>query len=140
MKFWDSSAIVPLIVPENETDQVITIHTGDPEMVVWLATVTEIYSAIYRKIRDGKIPSSDLVVIRSRMTQLQKAWTEVIQFESVRNKAHRLLSVHPLRAADSLQLAAALAAFEDKPEGCELVTFDTNLAEAARREGFVVIP
>lgn len=140
MKFWDSSALVPLVVPETETATVIPLQKKDPEIIVWLGTVTELYSAIYRKIREGTISAADISLIRSRITQLQKGWTEVVQFETVRARAHRLLSVHPLRAADSLQLAAAIIACEDHPEGTEFVTFDSTLAEAARREGFTILP
>lgn len=52
--------------------------------------------------------------------------------------ARRLLRVHALRAADALQLAAAIAASEADPASLKLVTLDERLAEAARREGFPV--
>lgn len=41
-----------------------------------------------------------------------------------------------LRAADALQLAAALAAAENNPSALSIVTLDDRLAEAAEREGF----
>jgi predicted nucleic acid-binding protein len=46
--------------------------------------------------------------------------------------------VHPLRAADALQLAAAVVAAEGIPASLSIVTLDERLAAAARREGFVV--
>jgi hypothetical protein len=49
------------------------------------------------------------------------------------------LRVHPLRAADALQLAAAFIAAERRPSSLELVTLDDRLAVAARKEGFAVI-
>ncbi len=139
MKFWDSSAIVPLLVPEAETKICRELAEKDPEMLVWTFTLTEIFSALYRKLREGGVSESEFVSIRSRLIELSKDWFEVITIEVTRQKAHRLLAVHPLRAADALQLAAALVAFEDHPEGEEFVTFDKNLAEAARREGFQVM-
>jgi hypothetical protein len=57
----------------------------------------------------------------------------------VRERAERLLRVHPLRAADALQLAAALLVFGDKPRGRSFVTLDDALLQAARREGFDAI-
>ena len=52
--------------------------------------------------------------------------------------AQRMLRVHALRAADALQLAAALLASDEEPAGLEVVTLDSRLADAARREGFRV--
>jgi predicted nucleic acid-binding protein len=56
----------------------------------------------------------------------------------VRQTAIRLLRVHPLRTADALQLAAAIAAAEDHPATLPFVTLDERLAQAAEREGFPV--
>ena len=50
------------------------------------------------------------------------------------------LSVHPLRAADALQLAAALLASDHEPQRMEVVCLDERLSEAARIEGFTVLP
>ena len=47
--------------------------------------------------------------------------------------------MHPLRAADALQLAAAFLAAERRPASLELVTLDDRVAAAARKEGFAVI-
>jgi hypothetical protein len=47
--------------------------------------------------------------------------------------------VHPLRAADSLQLAAAIIAAEREPTTLEFVSLDDRLGEAASREGFRVV-
>ena len=58
--------------------------------------------------------------------------------ERVRQRALRLLRVHPLRAADALQLAAALVAASEEPADLELVSSDARLSAAARQEGFVV--
>ena len=52
----------------------------------------------------------------------------------------RLLGLHHLRAADALQLGAALVAAYDQPLGSALVTLDARFADAARREGFRVLP
>jgi len=46
-------------------------------------------------------------------------------------RALRLLAVHPLRAADALQLAAALVWFRDHPAGLDFVCLDERLRTAA---------
>lgn len=57
---------------------------------------------------------------------------------ALRGTARRLLQVHPLRCANSLQLAAAVIASEGLPASLNIVTLDERLASAARREGFMV--
>ena len=56
----------------------------------------------------------------------------------IRETATRFLRVHPLRAADALQLAAAFAAAERRPASLEIVTLDDRLADVAGKEGFAV--
>jgi hypothetical protein len=50
------------------------------------------------------------------------------------------LEVHPLRAADACQLAAALVASQEDPERLAMICFDQRLKQAAMLEGFVVNP
>jgi hypothetical protein len=52
----------------------------------------------------------------------------------------RLLRVHPLRAADALQLAAVMIATEENVRRVPFMCFDDRLADAARLEGFEVNP
>lgn len=70
---------------------------------------------------------------------LADAWQEILPAEPIRTTAERLLRVHPLRAADSLQLAAAIIAAEREPTTLEFVSLDDRLGEAASREGFRVV-
>jgi prevent-host-death family protein len=58
----------------------------------------------------------------------------------VRTLASRLLLNHPLRAADALQLAAALVWAGKAPTGQRFVCLEQRLRDAARKEGFVVVP
>lgn len=140
VKFWDSSAVVPLLTTESQTASCRGILKEDPEMVVWALTWTEALSALHRKVREGNFSRADLTAARDRLKGLEERWAEIVSVESVRRKTERLLALHPLRAADALQLAAALIAFEDFPENNGFVTLDQNLADAARREGFLVLP
>ena len=73
-----------------------------------------------------------------RLRQLAAGWHEVDPSDEIRETAARFLRVHPLRAADALQLAAAFAAAERRPASLEIVTLDDRLANAARKEGFAV--
>jgi hypothetical protein len=64
----------------------------------------------------------------------------VVNVTAVAARAKRLLAVHPLRATDALQLAAALVAADEQPATRPFVTLDHALVEIARREGFEVLP
>lgn len=67
-------------------------------------------------------------------------WSEVQPSDMLRVTAERLLAAHPLRAADALQLAAALHWCQRQTTNRELVTFDIRLREAGRKEGFTILP
>jgi predicted nucleic acid-binding protein len=138
LRFWDSAAIVPLIVAEASTDSMSALAGEDPAMCVWWGTEIECVSAVARLERDDALAETAIVAALERLDSLAEAWNEVQPVAAVRGTARRLLRVHPLRAADALQLAAALVAAEGIPVSLDIVTLDERLAAAARREGFVV--
>ena len=139
MRFWDTSAIVPLLVEERSSQTLRALHRDDPLMVVWWGIHTECASALARIDRDGLIDTQSLRVGHKRLSQLLANWEEVDPNDEVRDTAARFLRVHPLRAADALQLAAAYLAAERRPGSLELVTLDERLAVAAQKEGFGVV-
>jgi uncharacterized protein len=139
VKFWDASAIVPLLVAESTTATVQRVAAADTAMLVWWATPVECASAIARLERDGALEATAAIEAFNRLAQLADGWHEVDPSDSVRETAVRFLRVHPLRAADALQLAAAFVAAERRPSSLELVTLDDRLAVAARKEGFVLV-
>lgn len=135
MKFWDSSALVPLLLQQPQTKRVRHLLAEDDELVVWWGSAVECASAIARLHRDGHLSAAAERDARSLLEVLRKSWFEVQPGDAVREQAMRLLRVHALRAADALQLAAALEWAGAPPEG-GFVTFDDRLLEAAQREGF----
>ena len=139
MRFWDSSAIVPLLVAEGTSAAVMAAYEQDPDLIVWWATEVECVSAMARLEREGSLDGRSLVDALERLDALSTAWQEVQPVARLRRNAVRLLRVHSLRAADALQLGAALAAAEDQPASLRLVTLDGQLAQAAQREGFTVV-
>lgn len=136
MIFWDSSAVVPLIVDEPASSAAFAIIEADPAMIVWWATSVECLSAVARRESDGTFPPAAADDARRGIRRLARGWNEVLASEQVREHARRLLRTHPLRAADALQLAAALTWAQGRPRGHTLCTFDARLAEATRKEGF----
>lgn len=138
MRFWDSSAIVPLIIDEPGRSALLEILESDPVMVVWWGTPVELVSAVSRRERDGGLDPAVAAAAVDRVRKLERAWHQVTPSDAVRNRAQRLLRVHPLRAADSLQLAAALGVAGDDPASISFVTLDRRLRDAAQREGLDV--
>jgi len=139
VRFWDSSAVVPLLVAEPVSADAMSEYERDPEMLVWWATEVECVSALARLEREGSLSGTSTVDAIRRLTALAQAWREVEPIGRVRQTAVRLLRVHALRAADALQLASALAAAEDRPDTLPFVTLDERLAQAAEREGFPIV-
>lgn len=139
MKFWDTSALVPLLVPEPNTEAVTAVLHDDPDQSVWWATEVECLSAIARRERAGAGTSKEIAAAVDLLRGLSGSWVDVAPTEPVRVAARRLVRSHDLRSADAFQLAAAVVASENQLELLELVTLDDRLADAARREGFTIL-
>ncbi len=140
MKFWDTSAIVSLCVNEPGSATVKSILVKDPSIVVWWATRTECVSALMRQVREGGLSVAGEKQARHVLTALVKSWLEIQPTETLRGIAERLLAVHPLRAADAFQLAAALQWCQRQTAHMHLVSFDDHLRQAAYKEGFTLLP
>lgn len=139
MRFWDASAIVPLLVSETSSRALQVLAKKDPTMLVWWGSEVECASAVARIERDGALDPRDAAQVFDRLRQLSRAWHEIEPSDLIRQAAVRFLRVHPLRAADALQLAAADAAAEHRPASLDIVTLDERLALAASKEGFPVV-
>ena len=138
--FWDSSAVVPLLVPETVSD-VMTRHIStDTEPVIWWSTPLECQSAIQRRHRDHPFTAAELTACNDRLRHFVQHADTIAPTDDVRRRAARLLAVHPLRSGDALQLAAALLWSEEQPHGELFVSLDQRLRDAAAREGFTLIP
>ncbi len=140
MKFWDTSAIVPLCVDEPSSALVKALLQEDPVLVVWWATRTECVSAFMRQIRERGLRAVGERQAREVLEILAKTWIEVQPSAMLRRTAERLLAVHPLRAADAMQLAAALQWCRRQPTDQGFVSFDNRLRDAAYKEGFRLSP
>ena len=114
------------------------MHRDVPEVAVWWGSHVECASAIARVQRAGVISSADAGRALETLAAILAMSFEVTPAEVVREQALRLLRIHALRAADALQLAAAIEWSGSPPSG-EFVTFDERLGVAAEREGFRVL-
>ena len=140
MRFWDS----PALVPSSSSNQSLQRSSDGllrtrPSLHGTLTPV-ELVAALRRLVRDGALVERAAREAEEVVRDLIARAHIVSDVERVKALTIRVLRVHALRAADALQLGAALAWSDGHTEGAILHTFDKRLAEAASREGFRVIP
>ena len=133
--FWDTSALVPLCVRQSNTPNALALH-NQYQAVVWWATPVEIASALARLLRIRSLSPRDWVKARDLASQLADTWSVIQPTDAVRSKAIQIVERYDLRAADSLQLAAALEWCQDNPQGRILLTADDKLLQASILAGF----
>ena len=117
----------------------MTLLEDDPQLLVWWGTPVEIVCALARREREGHLTADQTAAAIEALHTIAAGWQEIVPSDSVRRTAERLLRVHPLRSADSLQLAAAIVAADHDPASLAFVSLDERLNAAARREGFAIV-
>ena len=140
MRFWDASAIVPLLVFEASSRALQALAKQDPTMLVWWGSEVECASAVARIERDGALDPRNAGQAFDRLRQLSCVWHEVEPSDPIRQIAVRFLR---RRSAASRRCATARrranAAAEHRPTSLDVVTLDERLAVAASKEGFPVL-
>lgn len=136
--FWDTSALVPLCVDQS-TSASVHVFFIRYSLVVWWAAETEVHSAMARLHRSDHLTTKEQEVSIGYLLELASSWQEILPSEEVKAEARSLLYTYPLRAADSLQLAAAMIWCRKKPQGRTFICSDARLSEAAAQAGFTVL-
>jgi uncharacterized protein len=140
VRFWDSSALMPLLLQEATSARLQGLLRRDPAVAIWWGTPVECASGLARLQREGRLSQSGLRQAHGALDDLRAGALELEPTEEVRSRALRLLAVHQLRAGDALQLAAALIWSQERVRGVGFVSMDDRLRGAAAREGFQVLP
>ena len=140
MRFWDSSAVVPVISRQQASAAVRNLLAKDDEVTVWWGTWVECAVAISRLRREDALDEESETEARARLDRLAEGWLDTEPTDDLRLLASLVSKGHPLKAADALQLAAALRWCEGSTEGSGFVCLDNRLRQAARNEGFTVLP
>jgi hypothetical protein len=140
LKYWDSSALIPLFVAEKSSKLLRKTYAEDTAVLSWTLSDIEVGSALSRLLRERAASREDLETAASSFEAFWKGVHVVALVDAVKTRARRLLRLHPLTAADALQLAAALVSVEDDPRRFALVSLDERLRGAGEREGFRLIP
>jgi predicted nucleic acid-binding protein len=133
--FWDTSALVLLCIQQGKS-RLTQIALRNKSITVWWNTPVEMMSAFCRLLRQDEIGQRDFEAALARLASLKASWIEILPTERVRELAEGLLQTYPLRAADALQLAAALTWTRKQPRKRTFICCDNRLAESALKEGF----
>jgi predicted nucleic acid-binding protein len=140
VRFWDASALVPLMFEEQDTVRLRAVAKEDAHVAAWWGTLVEVAGAIERRHRRGDLGAGLREEADARLAVAAGSWFTVPPVPNVRTEALHLARVHGLRASDAFQLAAALWWSGGQGELHVFVTLDRDLRAAAAREGFTVLP
>jgi predicted nucleic acid-binding protein len=140
LRYWDSSALIPLLLTEPRTPEILEIYRQDPAMAVWCLTPYEIWAAIARRRKEGRLRSPDIRTLRVRLSALARDWTVIRDPDAIGKTAYRILDVHGLGPAQAIQISAALAIVGGSADEIPFVTLDDRVAQAAIAEGLSIMP
>ena len=137
--FWDTSALVPLCARQGTSPRAMALYQIH-DVVVWWSTPVEVASALARLVRMRQLAAGDYSKARKLAEVLADSWSVIQPSDALRAHATQLVERLELRAADALQLAAALEWCEHAPQGRVFLTADQKLREAALLSGFDARP
>src|ERR1700689_3219113 len=130
LAFWDTSALVPLCAHQGITPRAVELYRTHG-VVVWWATPVEIEGALRRLGRMKQLSPDEWATSRHLAGSLAESWRVVQPSNFLRAGATQLVDRYDLKAADALQLAAALEWCEGAPQGQMFLAADQRLREAA---------
>jgi hypothetical protein len=140
--YLDTSALAKLYVQEAESDDLDSALIGRRDLLISELTLTELTSAIARRVREGEIEASIARRIYQQLFRDVRAGEyRLLDLTSATHReAERLLLTigrhAPIRAGDSLHLAMAALA-----DARTLVTYDRQMHAVASTLGsFEVLP
>ena len=140
MRYWDASALFPLLVNEPATSETRALLKSDEIVYVWWGTPVECASGLARRLRDEELNPARHEEALKTLAAAMPGWKPIAPSDALRADAMRFARLPALRAGDALQLAAALSWAQRAPDGLEVVCLDQRLRDAARNEGFTVLP
>ncbi len=140
MRFWDGSALLPLIFRQATSGTVSRFLHEDRDIAVWWGTWAECAVAVSRLKLEKGFGDETEDEARARLDHLAEDCHEIEPSEVLRFLAMIVSRDHHLKAADRLQVAAAPRWCEGNTGDADFVYLDNRLREAAQDEGFSVLP
>src|SRR5271154_4483808 len=136
--FWDTSALVPLCIVQRPTAAIRSLISRY-RFIVWWCTPVEMCGAFSRLVRTGELTLAEHTRAQRSLELMRHSWHEMQPTGTLCERAESLVDRFPLKTADSLQLAAALAWCGDSPQGRPFISGDKQLLSAASQLGFHAI-
>jgi len=142
--FLDSSSVVKHYSEEAGS---VFVHSlfADPSTVLYVSRLAQVETlcALARKKKEGHLSLQDFAAVREQFLYEWKSRMRILDVtEPVWDRAASLGESHVLRSLDAVQLATVLDWLQTIPTEraavASLVTSDSHLADAARREGVFV--
>jgi len=108
--FFDTSALIKRYLHEKGSSRVRRLlQTADAIFYQTFVVPLEMTSAFYRQQRGGQMSIEELsFLLRTYGVHSHNEYLLVPYSESLINRAEALISRHPMRALDAIQLASAL--------------------------------
>lgn len=103
MIYWDTSAIIPLIIDESTSIKCNEVLANYPDHVTSFLTEVECHSAINRRIREGSISTNMFPNIISALDKILGSMTIVNMSPVITEESKRFLSSYNIRAFVSIQ-------------------------------------
>ncbi|GEL93925.1 type II toxin-antitoxin system VapC family toxin [Cellulomonas composti] len=135
--YLDTSALVKLCVQEPGSELAAALWEGADLVATSRLADTEVRAVLAAGHRAGLLTDDDAQAALDAWEPLWAALHVVELQDVVTAGAATLVGYHPLRAADALHLASALAL---RSPDLVVVAWDEHLAAAARAEGLRVVP
>jgi predicted nucleic acid-binding protein len=140
----DSSALVKRYVAETGTAwiQALAVPSAHNSLLISRITWVEVLSALARRQREGSLPPASVIrAIQSFRYDLDTQYRVVEVDRELAEAAGKLVSKHPLRAYDAIQLASALrvqpAFTRSRSTSLIFLAADNRLLANAQAEGMV---
>lgn len=139
MRFWDSSALLSLMIDDVHTSRANAILNTDDVIVASFISPVEVSSGLWRRRHASELSAAQHWNADEQFADLSRSWMTVDDVNRIVDEALSLLSRHALRTGDAVQLGSAIVARRTLRTTLRFVTFDKRLAVAARAEGFSVL-
>jgi predicted nucleic acid-binding protein len=138
--FCDTSALMKLLVEEDQSGQMRQVITTVEAIGVCRISWAETMAALARRQREDPISSDDLEQARQHLSQSWRTFTIVEVSQPVMETAGRFADIFALRGYDSVQLAAAHELHLNAEQTVLFACYDRRLNQAAQLLQLEVLP
>ena len=89
MKFWDSSALIPLLVEEETTVPLRDLYLVEEGAIVWWGASVECASAVCRLEREERLSPEAVTEALERLDALARSWHRIEPVDEILESARR---------------------------------------------------